>query len=214
MPRLPPIVLDLDGVILQTNLLKHRAMLSLFEDCPDEQGAISEYILGNGGVRRDVKIAHILRRFTRRSSADDLEQYLSAYAAKLEHLLRQAPLVPGVREFLGSDRSFFVSSSAPELEVESQLRSRDLWSCFNGVFGSTTPKAMALSKVHQTSGYRPVFFGDSSPDLDAALEAGAAFVAVVFERDNFVGVPVVKLSDFTSPERVQHCIDAASGAAV
>ncbi|MEJ8839717.1 HAD family hydrolase [Ramlibacter sp. AN1133] len=213
MPQLPPIVLDLDGVVLQTNLLKHRAMLSLFEDCP-EQSAISEYILSNVGVRRDVKIAHILRTFARGSATDDLGHYLVAYAGKLEQLLRSAPLVPGVEDFLRSDRSFFLSSSAPEPEIELQLRSRGLWSRFERVFGASKPKAMALSEVHQASGSRPVFFGDSPPDLDAAVEAGASFVAVVFERDNFAGVPVVKLPDFTSAERVQYCIDAASRAVV
>jgi phosphoglycolate phosphatase-like HAD superfamily hydrolase len=214
MPKLLPIVLDLDGVILQTNQLKHRAMLSLFDDCPTEQSAISEYILRNGGVRRDIKIAHILRTFTKRSATDDLEQYLTAYAVKLEDSLRTAPFVPGVKDFLESDRSFYLSSSAPESEIELQLRSRGLWSRFERVFGASKPKAMALSEVRRASGSRPVFFGDSPPDRDAALESEASFVAVVFERDNFAGVPVVKLSDFTSPERVQYCIEAAGRDAV
>ncbi|HUR88101.1 MAG TPA: HAD hydrolase-like protein [Ramlibacter sp.] len=209
MTQLLPIVLDLDGVVLQTNLLKHRAMLSLFDDFPAEQSAISEYILRNVGVRRDVKIAHILRTFTRRNATNDLEPYLTAYAGKLEDLLRNAPLVPGVKDFLESGRPFYLSSSAPEPEIELQLRSRGLWARFQRVFGASTPKAMALSEVRRASGSRPVFFGDSPPDLDAAVEAGASFVAVVFERDNFAGVPVVKLPDFTSPERVQYCIEAA-----
>jgi phosphoglycolate phosphatase-like HAD superfamily hydrolase len=214
MPNLPPIVLDLDGVVLQTNLVKHSAMLSLFEE-HSKREAIGEYILANVGVRRDVKISHILRTFIEHPNAKDaLPQYLDAYGAKLERLLRSAPLVPGVEAFLGSDHIFYLSSSAPEPEIELQLRSRGLWSRFRKIFGASKPKAIALSEVREESASRPIFFGDSLPDLEAAREAGAPFVAVVFERDNFVRVPVVKLVDFTSIEHVRYCIDAASQAAV
>jgi phosphoglycolate phosphatase-like HAD superfamily hydrolase len=210
-----PIVLDLDGVVLQTNLVKHSAMLSLFEEDQGDRDAISDYILSNGGVRRDIKISHILRTFVEHPNATGaLPQYLDAYAAKLEHALRSAPLVPGVEDFLGSEHVFYLCSSAPEREIEYQLRSRGLWSRFRKIFGASTRKAVALSEIRREAAFRPIFFGDSLPDLVAAREARASFVAVVFERDNFVHVPVLKLPDFTSIEHVRYCINAARRAAV
>jgi len=50
-----PVVLDLDGVIVKSNFVKHDAMLSLFDAYPEKHHQISSYILANGGVRRDLK---------------------------------------------------------------------------------------------------------------------------------------------------------------
>jgi hypothetical protein len=50
-----PVVLDLDGVIVKSNFVKHDAMLSLFDAYTEKHHQISSYILANGGVRRDLK---------------------------------------------------------------------------------------------------------------------------------------------------------------
>ena len=55
------IVLDLDGVILMTNLSKYCAMLFLFAAHPDQQPSISNYMLAHGGVPRREKLSTILR---------------------------------------------------------------------------------------------------------------------------------------------------------
>jgi phosphoglycolate phosphatase-like HAD superfamily hydrolase len=129
----------------------------------------------------------------------------------LKHLLAVVPMVEGVEAFLG-DRgyTFYLSSSAPEAEVSEQLSRRNLDNYFAAVFGAGTPKATALRQVaarHPTM--VPVFFGDSIGDWEAAKEARVAFVAVVSERDNFVGYQVAKLVDFTSPASVQANIQSA-----
>jgi phosphoglycolate phosphatase-like HAD superfamily hydrolase len=211
-PR-PPIVLDLDGVVLQTNFFKHSAMLSLFEVDERRKTEISEYILSNGGVRRDHKILHILRTILKNPESEHaLPVYLEAYSAKLERALPAAPLVPGVKEFVqNSDYTFYISSSAPEPEIDLQLRSRGLADLFEAAFGASTPKSEALSKVRvKWPRLPPVFFGDSLGDLEAAAAANALFVAVICERDNFQGVPVRKLRDFTSPDDVHDCINAVA----
>jgi phosphoglycolate phosphatase-like HAD superfamily hydrolase len=211
-PR-PPIVLDLDGVVLQTNFVKHSAMLSLFEVDDCRKTEISEYILANGGVRRDHKILHILRTILKNPESEHaLPRYLQAYSAKLERALPAAPLVPGIKEFVqNSGYTFYISSSAPEPEIDLQLRSRGLAEFFEVAFGASTPKSEALSTVRtKWPRWPPVFFGDSVGDLEAAAAAHAPFVAVICERDNFQGVPVRKLRDFTSPDAVHDCIKAVS----
>jgi phosphoglycolate phosphatase-like HAD superfamily hydrolase len=210
--RHPPIVLDLDGVVLQTNFVKHSAMLSLFDVDDARKAEISRYILSNGGVRRDLKISHILRTIVSNSAPEQvLPNYLETYSAKLEQALLGAHLVPGVEEFLrNSEYTFYVSSSAPDPEIDLQLRSRGLLGFFEAVFGDSTPKSEALSRVGaKWSPLRPVFFGDSVGDMEAAAAARTPFVAVVCERDNFWGTSVIKLRDFTSLDDVHHCIDAA-----
>ncbi|MFZ4662797.1 MAG: hypothetical protein ACOYNY_37675 [Caldilineaceae bacterium] len=74
------VVLDLDGVILKTNLIKYRAMLSLFAEYPMQREPISDYILVRGGVPRRDKLTGILREIvgvepTPALIADYLERY-------------------------------------------------------------------------------------------------------------------------------------------
>jgi len=217
MTKRPPIVLDLDGVLLQTNFVKHSAMLSLFDVDEERKAEIGQYILCNGGVRRDHKILHILRTILKISEPERvLPKYLESYSAKLERELLQAPLVPGVQEFLRrSGYTFYVSSSAPEPEIDLQLRSRALIGYFEAVFGAATPKSEALSQVCvKWAPLRPVFFGDSLGDMEAAAVAHTPFVAVICERDNFGAIPVSKLRDFTSSDHVHECINAATQSAV
>ena len=59
--KIAAVVLDLDGVILKTNLIKYRAMLSLFAAYPDLQPSISDYILAHRGILRREKLRTILR---------------------------------------------------------------------------------------------------------------------------------------------------------
>lgn len=52
MSERPVVVLDLDGVIIRSNFVKHRAMLAMFAEYPDKCPAVDAYILANGVLRR------------------------------------------------------------------------------------------------------------------------------------------------------------------
>lgn len=206
------VVLDLDGVILKTNLIKYHAMLSLFSEYKDLQHRISEYILAHGGVPRREKLVTILRYLIRITPTETLlTSYLQRYANALEHELAVAPMVEGVSTFLtAGGRSFYVNSSAPEAEVYRQLEQRHLLPYFTKVYGSQTSKTDALRQIvaaHPETAI--VFFGDSVGDLKAAQEAGVAFIAVINERDNFAKQAIIKLSDFTLLTQVERCIKSA-----
>lgn len=204
--RAPTVALDLDGVIVKTNFVKHDAMLSLFADHPEQQNAISKFILSNGGVPRKVKLAHLMRDILPAEPTEaTLSEYLRRYAIALEHHLAAAPVVEGVREFIASyPAARYVCSSAPEAEVHEQLARRSLSSHLAAIYGGTTPKSRALRSIATTHADGPVvFFGDSLGDYEAACQAGVAFVGVVCERDNFEGMPVVKLANFANRATVE-----------
>jgi phosphoglycolate phosphatase-like HAD superfamily hydrolase len=216
--RVGAVVFDLDGVIVKTNLVKYAAMLSLFADHPEQQGAISEFILSNGGVPRRAKLAHLLQYNLRTEPTDALlSEYLHRYAFQLEHQLAVAPMVEGVEEFIASyPAARYVCSSAPEAEVHEQVSRRSLGRHLAAVYGSTTPKADALRAIAASHSNRPVvFFGDSVGDHEASCRAGVAFVGVVCERDNFQDMPVVKLRDFAQRATVEQAMlqAVAQGAA-
>lgn len=206
------VVLDLDGVILKTNLIKYRAMLSLFADYREQQESISAYILAQGGVPRRAKLFGLLHDLLgMEPSPALLEDYLERYGHALEHELALAPIVEGIDGFLQhAGYTFYVSSSVPEPEVYNQLQRRALLTYFAGIYGATTPKATALQTIRTANpGRALVFFGDAVGDWEAAQEAHVAFIAVVNERDNFGDEPVVKLSSFTNMPQVETCMQRA-----
>jgi phosphoglycolate phosphatase-like HAD superfamily hydrolase len=209
---------DLDGVIVKTNYVKYAAMLSLFADHPEQQGAIGEFILANGGVPRRVKLAHLLQHNLRIEPTDALlSEYLRRYAIQLEHQLAVAPMVEGVGEFIAHyPGARYVCSSAPEAEVHEQISRRSLGRHLAAVYGGSTPKPDALRAIAALHPNQPVvFFGDSVGDYEASCQARVAFVGVVCERDNFPGIPVVKLSDFAHHATVEQAVlrAASQGAA-
>jgi len=211
-------VFDLDGVIVRTNLVKHAAMLSLFADHPEQQVAISEFILANGGVPRRAKLAHLLLHNLRTEPTDALlSEYLRRYAIQLEHQLAVAPMVEGVGEFIARyPGARYVCSSAPEAEVHEQVSRRSLARHLAAVYGGTTSKPDALRAIAVSHPGQPVvFFGDSVGDYEASCQAGTAFVGVICERDNFQGMPVVKLRDFAHRAAVEQAMlrAATQGAA-
>lgn len=208
-PGVGAVVFDLDGVIVKTNFVKHDAMVSLFADHPDQQGAISEFILSNGGVPRRAKLAHLLRHVLRVEPTQALlAEYLHRYAAQLEHRLAVAPMVEGVAQFIAQcPAARYVCSSAPEAEVHQQVSRRALGNHLAAVFGGNTPKPDALRAIAASHANQPVvFFGDSVGDHEAACEAGVAFVGVVSERNNFQGTPVVVITDFTDRVAVEQAM--------
>ncbi|UFU11957.1 HAD hydrolase-like protein (plasmid) [Ideonella dechloratans] len=196
-------------MIVKTNLVKRDTMLSLFADISDQQDAISRFILENGGIPRRMKLAQLLRKYRHADPSEEmLSEYLRRYATALEHQLAAAHMVEGVAEFIASDLvSQHVCSSAPESEVRKQLACRGLEAHFAAIYGGEMPKAEALRTIKAAHMNGPiVFFGDSSADYEAAREAGAAFVAVVCEHDNFQSESVVRITDFSHRAGVEQAI--------
>jgi len=66
-------------------------------------------------------------------------------------------------------------------------------------FGDPVGKADALRQVIVRSGAHArniVFFGDSLADRDAAVEVGVRFIAVIREKNEFVGMKCPTIVDF------------------
>jgi phosphoglycolate phosphatase-like HAD superfamily hydrolase len=203
------VVFDLDGVIVKTNFVKHAAMLSLFGEHSEQQNAISQYILSNGGVPRKVKLTHLLRNVLDTEPTETLlSEYLHRYAIALEHQLPAAPMVDGVGAFIAScPGARYVCSSAPEAEVHAQLARGSLATHLTAIHAGAASKSHALMDIVAMHAAGPVvFFGDSVGDYEAACEAGIAFVGVVCERNNFQGTPVVVIKDFSDRAAVEQAM--------
>lgn len=180
------IILDFDGVVVESNDIKAAAFDTLFADAPGRLVEIQDYHRTNGGISRRVKFRHIHEKILGRSYDAEIEASLAAqFSTLVEDQVVQAPFVPGAREFL--DRAqrryrLFIASGTPESELLRILTRRGLLSFFVRAYGSPTTKPVIIREVCRIHGLRPhevVFVGDGSSDLEAARETGVTFVARV-----------------------------------
>jgi beta-phosphoglucomutase len=191
----------MDGVILQSNHVKHAAMLDLFAEWPQHIGLIEQYNRGGGGIPRKIKFRHIWEQILRLPYDGVVESALAKqYELALTDSLLKAPIVEGVdRLFTDADVPVYVCSAAPQGEVRRQLEHRHFAAHVAAAFGDPVGKADALRQVIVRSGADArdiVFFGDSPTDRAAAVEVGVRFIAVIREKNDFVEVNCPKIIDF------------------
>jgi beta-phosphoglucomutase-like phosphatase (HAD superfamily) len=195
------IVLDMNGVILQSNHIKHAAMLELFTQWPQYVELIDRYNRGSGGISRRAKFRHIWESILRLRYDGTVETALSErYEEALAHSLPEAPIVEGIdRLFADANVPIYVCSAAPEKEVRRELEYRHFLAQVAATYGDTTRKSDALRQVIVESRAKPhevVFFGDSSADRAAAMEVGVRFIAVTREKNEFAAIECPKIVDF------------------
>jgi beta-phosphoglucomutase len=201
-PRI--IILDFDGVVLESVDVKARAFARLFEHHPEHVEPIVELHLSHAGVSRYEKFRMIHERILG-MPLDDVEvERLGAEFSRLvlEEILR-CPFVPGAREFLQArheSHQLYVASATPEEELRHIVRQRGLRRFFRGVYGTPAEKADIAARILAESGAEPqeaIFVGDAPTDLAAARRVGVPFVGRVpaGQRSPFDGEHVVVVGD-------------------
>ncbi len=187
MSSSPPraLVLDFDGVIIESNEVKTDAFRHVFSRFPDHLDAMMSFHFENISLSRFEKFKHFIRERLGRTADDKLlgelaSEFTAFVAKRLEHV----PFVPGALEFL---REFaprvplYLASVTPEPDLGATLGARELTKYFRAVYACPPwTKADAARDVIRISACDPseiLLIGDSPGDLRAADEAGVGFVA-------------------------------------
>lgn len=204
------VVLDMDGVVLDSESIKLAAFHDLFADYPDHLEAIDQYNRQQRGVPRRQKFDYVLSQIIHLPPGPEILDKLSEqYSQHIRAQMLQAPLVSGVAEFLNQPEfSFYLNSSAPLDEIEQVLAIKGIRQFFKQAFGYPAAKREVLAQLGQD--YSPghvTFFGDALADFEAAQVAGVDFVGVCLDSDSCVftslGVPIIRdFSDLPSVIRL------------
>lgn len=183
---LKAIVLDFDGVILESVDIKTRAFRVLFKDYPECLEGIVRLHLGNGGISRYEKFEVIYRDLLRRPLSEDHKSRLGAeFSAIVADEMLRCPYVSGAIEFLaGKSRHYplFVVSGTPETELLEIVKKRNLTRYFHRVYGSPRSKDCLLREIlasHQFQAPEVVYIGDSLTDCMASASVGMHFIGRV-----------------------------------
>lgn len=185
------VVLDFDGVVVESNHIKTVAFERVFADYPEHAAAMMAHHRANISDSRYKKFRHLAVDLLESPDpdavvADLAERFTGHVASQVE----ECELVPGAEAFLSefSERvPLYLASVTPQPELERILARRGLRKWFREIFGEPpTPKRDALRRVVESGGYTQkevVLVGDSPGDMLAARDAGVEFVA----RDS--GIP-------------------------
>jgi phosphoglycolate phosphatase-like HAD superfamily hydrolase len=183
---LDAVVLDFDGVILESVDVKTEAFRALFVQHPGELDAIVDLHERHGGASRYVKFDMIYRDILKQPlAAAEREQLGRRYAQLVVDRVLACPMVPGARDLL--DRlhgrvPMAVVSGTPDAELATIIARRGLDRYFVAAHGSSREKRAIIADMVRARGWRAartIMVGDAMTDHDAACANGVGFIGRV-----------------------------------
>lgn len=179
MTPIHTLILDFDGVIVESNDLKTRAFEKVFARFPEHAGAMMAYHEAHVSASRFDKFRYLVTELLGRADDDALMGELAeAFSAETRRQVAECPMVPGAAEFLASVTTrvpVYLASVTPQADLEAILELRGLTHHFTRVYGC--PPWTKASAIEDIAGEGVLFIGDSAGDQRAALATGVEFLA-------------------------------------
>lgn len=183
--RLKVIILDFDGVVVESNEIKTEAFRRIFSRFPEHADAMMAFHHANAWASRFMKIDHLLNERLGRADDRELRQELATeFSETVAEQLVTVPFVTGAESFLSefSERvPLYVASVTPQADLDATVASRGLGRFFRGVYGYPPwTKAHAIRDVLEREKCDPgeaALIGDAPGDMQAATECGVEFIA-------------------------------------
>lgn len=182
------LILDFDGVIVESNDIKTRAFATVFGRFPEHAAAMMAYHEAHVSASRFDKFRYLVTQLLGRPADDPLmDELAEAFSEETRRQVIACPLVPGAAEFLdivSARVPVYLASVTPQVDLDAILAARDLTHYFTRVYGcppwtkATAIKDIIVGGVGGAGGVGGVLFiGDSAGDQRAALETGVEFLA-------------------------------------
>lgn len=199
---IPAIILDFDGVVLESVSVKTDAFRQLFSFSPDHVDEIVQFHIDNGGMSRFDKFRHIYTTILHKHlSEDEFNRLSQQFSQLVEEAVINAPFVEGTLDLLEAffkKCNLYIVSATPEEELRRIVHLKGISGYFSGIFGSPRKKADHIRRIITAHGVDPsqiLFIGDAPNDWQAARESGVRFIARIQpeDKDRFVNLPSVEL---------------------
>jgi HAD superfamily hydrolase (TIGR01549 family) len=196
------LLLDFDGVVVESLPLKAAAFRKIFSFAPPEHlDEIIAFHLDNGGMSRYDKFRYIYENILHEELTSEQEERLAGeYVGLIFDAMLTVPYVEGAEELLKdcSQRlPLYIVSATPEGEMREIARRRDITKYFVRIYGSPRTKAECIREILAETGAAPeeaLFVGDAPNDWQAAYETSVRFVARIPPGDpnRFIDRPGVE----------------------
>ena len=176
------IILDFDGVVVESNHIKQKAFEYVFAAYPQHLKEIMAFHHATNAIRFEkfkYVYDHILHLPYSRAIENELGAVFSNFCvAKIV----QCPSVNGAIEFLkyfyGRCPIYLVTIN-PQADLDIILKERGLEFYFKGIFPVTGTKQVAINQIlkdEKISALEAVFIGDSQNDVESAQASGVDFI--------------------------------------
>ena len=184
------LVLDFDGVLVDSNAIKRQAYFEIFAAVPGASSLVEGALRANPfGTRYDV-IGTVLRLQASGPSmagappSAAVAHYAERYNEICEGqaaICREMPEATACLRRLAARYPLYVNSATPEDSLRRVVARRGWSNLFRGVFGSPTTKADNLRRIMRETGTPPgnvLFVGDRDGDQRAARQCGCRFIGM------------------------------------
>ena len=170
------IILDFDGIILESVDVKTRAFRELFSFAPMHVDDIVSFHVQNGGMSRFDKFRYIYKNILKEPLSEEQYDFLcSRFSELVFDGVLKSPFVAGAEEFL----KYFSKLK----EIVEQM---DLLSYFKDIYGSPRTKPECIREILVNTNCtkeNAIFIGDALNDYKASREAGVRFIGRVKPGD-------------------------------
>lgn len=177
------IILDFDGVIVESNNIKDTVFQEIFSRYPEQYENVLQYHRTHVSLSRFVKFDYLLSQTGESGNTELKDKLLSDFSALTLNKMRSVAFVDGAKDFLENMQGRFplyLASVTPIEDLEIILDDLNIRSYFKNVYGCPPwNKAGAIKDILQKENTAPqhaVLVGDSYGDQRAATENGIHFI--------------------------------------
>jgi len=190
------LILDFDGVVLESVEVKTEAFRKLFSFSPEHVDEIVSFHIRNGGMSRFDKFRHIYKNILKKPLSDDeFERLVFEFSGLVKQGVIDSRSVAGADTLLSAllgKIPVYIVSATPEDEINGIVKEKNLGIYFEGVYGSPAKKADLIRTIIGLENTIPedvLFVGDAINDLNAAIETEVRFVGRISSSvpDEFSG---------------------------
>jgi len=178
------ILLDFDGVIVESVNIKTEAFGELFQQYKNLVDKIVQYHLQNNAISRFIKFKHIYENILGKEYNEKIGKELGKKFSKIVfQKVVECPSVVGAEEFLKTFSKIYpiyLISATPQRELKGIVAKRNIKNYFKKVFGSPPGnkvehiiKALGNEKANPKEA---ISIGDMIEDYRVAQKTGVQFV--------------------------------------
>lgn len=185
LTRYKTLVLDCDGVVLNSNKTKVNAYFEVAKrnGATDAQAqALVDHHVQKGSFPRNGKIEYYLKEILKQEVTDEVMQlYMHTFDEILDKTLMDCEVAPGLQALRDATwhSKWMLLSGGDQRELRTIFARRNLADLFDaGIFGGPDTKDVVLAREKANGNLQlpALFIGDSKYDHQAATRAGLDFV--------------------------------------
>ncbi len=178
------IILDFDGVILESTEIKKQAFGDLYMQygkCVAKE--VMEYHENNEGISRYKKIRYFHQKhLQKRLNEQELSIWANQYKKLVLHKVLKSSYVLGAENFIKKNFNYYelyIATGTPEGEIKYITHKLGIDKYFVSIYGSPKDKSSIVADIINSCGHNKqeiVMVGDSDEDYNASKENSIEFI--------------------------------------